>query len=76
MDYYDIHGGIMPDFFFVYSPEVGAFKSVFWNSHKERNNLNQMEMTGPLYERICGKDYNTISEPLVTIYYQTNLVQK
>ena len=71
-DYYSLHGGELPDFVFIHSPETGSFKPNFFNCNAERSNFNQMELTGKLYETLCGDDFREISYKYITEYVKIN----
>ena len=71
--YYDIHDGILPDFVFIYSAEVGAYRGNYFNNHSDENYVNEMDYSGELYEKLTGKEYETIKMPLVTIYKNKEL---
>ncbi len=68
MEYYKIHGEVLPDILFVYSPEVGAYKANCFNNHTDDNDFNQMEKSGELFEILNGERYRVVQKSLVTIY--------
>ena len=76
MEYYRIHDSSLPDVFFVYSPEVGAYKANYFNNHTERMDFNQMEKSGELFEIVNGKSYRKVQKPLVTIYIKNKETEK
>ncbi len=71
MDYYTLHGGELPDYVFIHSPETGSYKANFFNCNAERSNFNQMELTGKLYETLCGEDYRIKTYKYITEYIKS-----